>query len=76
MNFFQACLIQLVEAVQHLHFGGDGILHLQGGLVVQRSLAGLHRVDDIFLDLSHLLIGQGAFQQVDAIIQHSFLTYS
>ena len=65
-ELFQACLIQLVEAVQHLHFGGDGMLHLQGSLGVQRSLAGLHRVDDIFLDLSHLLIGQGAFQQVDA----------
>ena len=65
-ELFQACLIQLVEAVQHLHFGGDGILHLQGSLGVQRSLAGLHRVDDVFLDLSHLLVGQGAFQQVDA----------
>ena len=65
-ELFQACLIQLVEAVQHLHFGGDGILHLQGSPGVQRSLAGLHRVDDVFLDLSHLLIGQGAFQQVDA----------
>ena len=49
-----------------LYFGGDGMLHLQGSLGVQRSLAGLHRIDDVFLDLSHLLIGQGAFQQVDA----------
>ena len=64
-ELLQALFVQLVEAVQHRHCGGHRVLHLQGGLGVQRSLAGLHRVDDILLDLGHLLIGQGAFQQVD-----------
>ena len=65
-ELFQLLFVQLVEALQHLDRGGHGVLHFQGLLGVQRSLAGLHRVDDVFLDLSHLLIGQGAFQQVDA----------
>ena len=33
--------------------------------LLQRSLAGLHRVNDIFLDLSQLFVGQSALQQVD-----------
>ena len=65
-ELLQALLVQLVEAVQNGHLGGDGILHLQGSLGVQRSLAGLHGVDDVFLDLGQLLVGQGALQQVDA----------
>ena len=64
-ELFQALFLQLVEALQHGHGGGDGVLHLEGGLFLQRSLAGLHRVDDIFLDLSQLLVGQSALQQVD-----------
>ena len=65
-ELLQLVLAQLVEAFQHLHRGGHGVLHFQGSLLVQRSLAGLHRVDDVLLDLGHLLVGQGAFQQVDA----------
>jgi len=65
-ELFQALFVQLVEAVQHRHSGGHGVLHFQGSLLVQRSLTGLHRVDDIFFDLGQLLVGQGTFQQVDA----------
>ena len=65
-ELFQLLFVQLVEALQHLDRGGHGVLHFQGLLGVQRSLAGLHRVDDVFLDLGHLLVGQGAFQQIDA----------
>jgi len=45
---------------------GHGVLHLQSSFGLQRSLAGLHRVDDVLLDLCHLLLGQGTLQQVDA----------
>ena len=65
-ELFQLLFVQLVEALQHLDRGRHGVLHFQGLLGVQRSLAGLHRVDDIFLDLGHLLIGQGTLQQIDA----------
>ena len=44
---------------------GTGYSILRVAFVLQRSLAGLHRVDDIFLDLSQLLVGQSALQQVD-----------
>ena len=65
-ELFQLLFVQLVEALQNLDRGGHGVLHFQGLLGVQRSLAGLHRVDDVFLDLGYLLVGQGAFQQIDA----------
>ena len=61
----KACLIQLVEALQHCHGSGHGVIHLQGFFGLQRSLAGFHGVDDILLDLGHLLGGQSALQQVD-----------
>jgi len=61
----QSLLVQLVEAVQHLHRRGDGVLHLEGGLGFQRGFAGLHRVDDVLFDLGHLGLGQAALQQVD-----------
>ena len=62
----KTCLIQLVEALQHCHGSGHGVLHLQGLFGLQRSLAGLHRVDDILFDLGHLLGGQSTLQQIDA----------
>ena len=65
-ELFQLLFVQLVEALQNLDRGGHRVLHFQGLLGVQRSLAGLHRVDDVFLDLGHLLVSQGAFQQIDA----------
>ena len=61
----KTCLIQLVEALQHCHSSGHRVIHLQGLFGLQRSLAGFHRVDNILLDLSHLLGGQSALQQVD-----------
>ena len=61
----KTCLIQLVEALQHCHGSGHGVLHLQGLFGLQRSLAGFHGVDDILLDLGHLLGGQRTLQQVD-----------
>ncbi|SCH94436.1 Uncharacterised protein [uncultured Faecalibacterium sp.] len=64
-ELLQALFVQLVEALQRGHSGGHGILHLQGSFGLQRSLAGLHRVDDVLLDLCHLLLGQGTLQQVD-----------
>ena len=65
-ELLQALFVQLVEAVQHRHGAGDGVLHLQGILLFQACLAGLHRVDDILLDLLHLRLGQAALQQIDA----------
>ena len=62
----KACLVQLVEAFQHCHGSGHGVIHFQGVLGLQRSLAGFHRVDDILFDLGHLLGGQSTLQQVDA----------
>ena len=64
-ELLQALFVQLVEALQRGHSGGHGILHLQGSFGLQRSLAGLHRVDNVLLDLCHLLLGQGTLQQVD-----------
>ena len=64
-ELLQALFVQLVEALQRGHSGGHGILHLQSSFGLQRSLAGLHRVDDVLLDLCHLLLGQGTLQQVD-----------
>ena len=61
----KASLVQLVEALQHCHGSGHGVIHLQGLFGLQRSLAGFHRVDDILFDLGHLLGGQSALQQVD-----------
>ena len=65
-ELLQSLFVQLVEAVQHRHGAGDGVLHLQGILLFQACLAGLHRVDDILLDLLHLRLGQAALQQIDA----------
>ena len=62
----KASFIQLVEALQHCHGSGHRVLHLQGLFGLQRSFAGFHGVDDILLDLGHLLGGQSALQQVDA----------
>jgi len=64
-ELLQALFVQLVEALQRGHSGGHGILHLQSSFGLQRSLAGLHRVDDVLFDLCHLLLGQGTLQQVD-----------
>ena len=67
-ELLQARLVQLVEAVQHLHRRRARDSPSSGWpRCLERSLAGLHRVDDVLLDrLPRLLVGQGAFQQVDA----------
>ena len=62
----KASIVQLVEALQHCHGSGHGVIHLQGLFGLQRSLACFHRVDDILLDLGHLLGRQSTLQQVDA----------
>ena len=55
----ETSLIQLVEALQHCHGSGHGVIHLQG-LWSQRSLAGFTEIDDILLISAHLLGSQSA----------------
>ena len=61
----QPRFVQLAEAGQGSHRLGHRIGHLQRVTGLQGCLTGLHRVDDILLDLLHLGAGQIAVQQID-----------
>ncbi len=61
----QALLVERTEAFERLDPGGDLIAKAQGLGQLHRGLAGFHRVDDVFFDPLHVLIGQIAVERID-----------
>ena len=61
----QPLLVQGGEALHHSHAVGGGVLPDQGGGLVHRGLAALHRVDKVLADLLQFVLGQLAAQEVD-----------
>ena len=61
----KASFIQSGEAGDGLHGIGLGVLHMEGLGLVQRSLAGLHGVDHVAANSSHLFLGQRAIKGID-----------
>ena len=57
--------VQGPKTRQGLHLGGDGVGRPQGLGLLQGRFPGLHRVDDVFLDLGDLPLGQGPVEDVD-----------
>ena len=61
----QTVPVQTDEARKSCHLGGDVVLNSQSVIGIQRSLPGLHGVDDILLDGGNVGIPQVAVQGVD-----------
>ena len=61
----QLIVAELDEAVQGIYGLGDLVVYFQCLHAVQRSLAALHRVDDMLFDGGHVLFGQIAGQKID-----------
>ncbi len=66
----KAGLVKLQEAVERLHHGRLGVVHLQGVALGQRCLASLDGIDDVVLDSRHVDVGEGALEVVHLGREH------